>query len=58
MYLDRNADVLRFIGNLEFRRGDFESAEKSLKIASNLGDTQSQTLLYTLFLGNIRNTLQ
>jgi tetratricopeptide (TPR) repeat protein len=58
MYLDRNADVLRFIGNLEFRRGDFESAEKSLKIASNLGDTQSQALLYTLFLGNIRNTLQ
>lgn len=58
MYLDRSADVLRFIGNLEFRRGDFESAEKYLKIASNLGDTQSQTLLYTLFLGNIRNTLQ
>lgn len=55
MYLDRNAVVLRFIGELEFRRGDFESAEKSLKIASNLGDGQSQILLQTLFLGNIRN---
>jgi tetratricopeptide (TPR) repeat protein len=56
MYLNRNVDVLRFIGELEFRRGDFESAEKSLKIASNLGDGQSQMLLQTLFLGNIRNT--
>ncbi len=58
MYLDKNAEVLRFIGELEFRRGDFESAEKSLKIATNLGDRQSQILLQTLFLGNIRNTSQ
>lgn len=58
MYLDRNPDVLRFLGELEFRRGDFESAEKSLKIASNLGDGQSQYLLQTLFIGNIRNTSQ
>lgn len=58
MYLDKNAEVIRFVGELEFRRGDFESAEKSLKIASNLGDNQSQILLQTLFLGNIRNTSQ
>ena len=58
MYLDRNADVLRLMGELEFRRGDFESAEKSFKIASGLGDGQSQILLQTLFLGNIRNTSQ
>jgi tetratricopeptide (TPR) repeat protein len=58
MYLDRNVDVLRFVGNLYFRLADFESAEKSLKIASNLGDGQSQHLLQTLFLGHIRNTSQ
>jgi tetratricopeptide (TPR) repeat protein len=55
MYLGKNADVIRFIGELEFRSGDFESAEKSLKIASSLGDNQSLILLQTLFLGNIRN---
>ena len=55
MYLDKNVDVLRFIGELEFRRADFESAEKSLKIASELGDNQSAILLQTLFSGNIRN---
>jgi tetratricopeptide (TPR) repeat protein len=55
MYLSKNADVIRFIGELEFRGGDFESAEKSLKIASDLGDIQSTILLQTLFLGNIRN---
>lgn len=53
-YLDKNADVLRSIGELEFRGGDFESAEKNLKIASNLGDSQSAILLRTLFIGNIR----
>jgi tetratricopeptide (TPR) repeat protein len=55
MYLDKNADVLRFLGELQFRIADFESAEKSLKIASRLGDSQSTVLLQTLFLGNIRN---
>jgi tetratricopeptide (TPR) repeat protein len=56
MYLDKNFRVLRLIGELEFRRGDFESAEKSLKIAAKLGDLESQSLLKMLFLGNIRNT--
>ena len=55
MFLGKNADVIRFIGELEFRGGDFESAEKNLKIASGLGDNQSKILLQTLFLGNIRN---
>ncbi len=55
MYLSKNPDVIRFIGELEFRGGDFESAEKSLKIASDLGDDQSKALLQTLFVGNIRN---
>lgn len=55
MYLDKNADVLRFLGELQFRVADFESAEKSFKIASDLGDSESLILLRTLFLGNIRN---
>jgi tetratricopeptide (TPR) repeat protein len=54
MFLGKNADVIRFIGELEFRGGDFESAEKNLKIASSLGDRQSYILLQTLFIGNIR----
>lgn len=58
MYLDKNAEVFRMKGELEFRSGDFESAEKSFKIAENLGDSESQILLQTLFLGNIRNTSQ
>ncbi len=49
IYLDKNSEVLRMIGELEFRRGDFENAEKSLKIASNLGDEESQKLLKSLF---------
>lgn len=55
MYLGKNAEVIRLIGELEFRSGDFESAEKNLKIATGLGDSQAKILLQTLFLGNIRN---
>ncbi|RYU97293.1 tetratricopeptide repeat protein [Emticicia agri] len=54
MYLDKNAEVMRFVGELEFRKADFESAEKSLKIAAELGDNKSNILLQTLFYGNIR----
>ncbi|MBA4853610.1 M48 family metallopeptidase [Emticicia sp. BO119] len=54
MYLDKNATVIRLIGELEFRKADFESAEKSFKIAAELGDNKSCLLLKTLFYGNIR----
>lgn len=54
MYLDKNAEVIRFIGELEFRKADFESAEKSFKIAADLGDSKSYILLKTLFYGNVR----
>ncbi|UTA66136.1 MULTISPECIES: tetratricopeptide repeat protein [Emticicia] len=49
MYLDKNPEVMRMIGELEFRTADFESAEKSFKIAARLGDNQSTQLLKTLF---------
>ncbi len=54
MYLDKNPAVIRLIGELEFRKADFESAEKSFKIAAELGDSKSNILLQTLFYGNIR----
>ena len=39
MFLGKNADVIRFIGELEFRGGDFESAEAAverLKLSADL----------------------
>jgi len=54
MYLDKNAEVIRLIGELEFRSADFESAEKSFKLAAGLGDSKSNILLQTHFFGNIK----
>ena len=49
MYLEKKSLVMRMKGELEFRTADFESAEKSFKIAAQLGDSKSNQLLRTLF---------
>jgi len=49
MYLDKNPEVIRMTGELEFRTADFENAEKSFKMAAELGDSKSTRLLQTLF---------
>jgi tetratricopeptide (TPR) repeat protein len=41
---DKNAEILRIIGELEIRTNDFESARKTLKLAINLGDKEAKNL--------------
>lgn len=53
MYLEKNAGIERMIGELQMRKGNFESAYKNLILAQKLGDTSAQDLLQTI--QNIRN---
>lgn len=54
MYQDKNPEILRLIGKLEFRNANFESAKQRFRIAASLGDNQSNILLQTLFYSNIQ----
>lgn len=44
-FLDKNAEIKRKIGDLELRKGNFESAKTSYEKAAELGDSQAQTFL-------------
>lgn len=41
---DKNAEILRIIGELEIRTNDFDSARKTLKLAIDLGDKKAKYL--------------
>lgn len=45
LFLDKNSEILLFLANVEIRLVDFESAKKTLKLASDLGDSNANKLL-------------
>jgi tetratricopeptide (TPR) repeat protein len=49
IYLEKNPEILRYLGELNLKFGNFVEARKNLKIALELGDTKAENMLKEYF---------